>query len=206
MIAIMNFSKRLFFQFLCLSTAVAIVSLAGCRSISTSSEQSVADEQLVGRATYSWLEPPIELRKHQVLDRRTDLLRESRRLVNQEMTAKGYQQVAQGKGQMRLMVHLATANEMSDQSINSSYNEKLASELEAGGFRIASGLEGTGRQRVYRKGTLVVDVIDDNSPTLLWRGSAQARIDTGNAAMEDGFPRLSSAIRKILRGFPDRVN
>ena len=188
----------------CGCAVLALVVLAGCSTVGTRAVSPAGASDLAARASYSWLEPPIELGDHQTLDRRTDLLRESRRLINRELAAKGYREVPVGEGEMRVSRHLAISTEFTDQGLNSRYAEKLAGELEAGGFRVADWLEGGGRERPYRKGTLVVDVIDGESPTLLWRGSAQARIDTRSSAIEDGFPRLAGAIEDILAKFPER--
>lgn len=184
--------------------AAALLALAGCGTLDIQTASPADKAEIQGRSTYSWTVPPIKLKPHQVLDRRTDLLRESRRLINQTMAAKGYTEAPLGQGDMRVMMHVAINARLTDDGINSRYSEVLASELEAGGFRVAEGLEGTGRGRVYERGSIVIDFLDADSPRLLWRGAAQARVDTGRNAMEIGFPKLEGAISKILARFPSR--
>ena len=53
----------------------------------------------------------------------------------------------------------------------------------------------------YDQGTLVLDIVDGRSNELVWRGTAQARIDPSNSP-EERQRRINEAVRKILDRFP----
>ncbi len=55
--------------------------------------------------------------------------------------------------------------------------------------------------REYDEGTLIIDIVDAASNELVWRGSAQARVDEG-ASSEQRSERIRNAVQKLLEGFP----
>jgi hypothetical protein len=55
----------------------------------------------------------------------------------------------------------------------------------------------------YEEGTLMLDVIDNASNELVWRGAAQARIDP-NRSPQERTELINRAVREILDRFPPR--
>ena len=52
----------------------------------------------------------------------------------------------------------------------------------------------------YRKGTLIIDLMDPKTNNLVWRGWATAAIDT--ITLEQTEEIINRAVGKIFRGFP----
>jgi len=55
----------------------------------------------------------------------------------------------------------------------------------------------------YRKGTLILDVIDAETMHLVWRASAGRAIE-GNPAQADAGERIGQAVEKMFQAFPVR--
>jgi Domain of unknown function (DUF4136) len=55
--------------------------------------------------------------------------------------------------------------------------------------------------REYREGTLILDVVDAGSDTVVWRGSAQAEL-AGPVEPKTRGARIQKAVSKILERFP----
>jgi hypothetical protein len=53
----------------------------------------------------------------------------------------------------------------------------------------------------YEEGTLFIDVIDPKRNTMIWRGSATARV-TPDLTPEERETRIGEAVRAILAKFP----
>jgi len=53
----------------------------------------------------------------------------------------------------------------------------------------------------YDEGTVVLDIIDPKTRNLVWRGSAQSRVDDGDTP-EERDARVNEAYRRILERFP----
>ena len=53
----------------------------------------------------------------------------------------------------------------------------------------------------WLQGTLLIDILDAQSKELVWRGSAQAEIDTGEPD-DKKDKRVEEAVRKMLKDFP----
>jgi len=55
--------------------------------------------------------------------------------------------------------------------------------------------------RYYDEGTVVLDIIDPKTRNLVWRGSAQSRVDDSDTP-EERDARVNEAYRRILERFP----
>ena len=55
--------------------------------------------------------------------------------------------------------------------------------------------------RQYREGTLILDIVDPGSDTVVWRGSAQAQL-AGSGEPQTRQARIQTAVRRILERFP----
>jgi hypothetical protein len=66
------------------------------------------------------------------------------------------------------------------------------------------GPEPTDGQK-YTRGSLILDVLNPNTTKLMWRGVAEADIDTSKAPSEnEKLNRINTAVRRILAKFPPR--
>jgi Domain of unknown function (DUF4136) len=57
--------------------------------------------------------------------------------------------------------------------------------------------------RTYREGTLILDVVDAGSDTVVWRGSARAEL-AGSGDPRSRDARIQDAVRRILERFPSQ--
>ena len=67
-----------------------------------------------------------------------------------------------------------------------------------GGFGDGFG-ESTTTEDTYQVGTLVIDLFDTNTKTLIWRGSAS---DTLSNKSEKNIKNLNKGVEKLFSGFP----
>jgi hypothetical protein len=57
--------------------------------------------------------------------------------------------------------------------------------------------------REYTEGTLILDIVDARSNSLVWRGQAQAEV-ISSASPETRQKRIDEAVRRILERFPPK--
>jgi hypothetical protein len=118
--------------------------------------------------------------------------------VNAELAAKGWTQVPSG-GQVAIVAMEVTQNQ---QTLNTFYDGFGGGwgwrRFGGGGFGDA-----TTTTETYKVGTLVVDLFDASSKTLLWRGSAS---DTLSDKSEKNIKNLDKAVEKMFDHFPPHVN
>jgi hypothetical protein len=69
-----------------------------------------------------------------------------------------------------------------------------------GGWRFGGGMATTSTIDI---GTLVLDIYDPGSKTLLWRGTATKTVNSGGNP-EKRMKRLEKAMGKLLRDYPPR--
>ena len=111
------------------------------------------------------------------------------------LTAKGWARVAEG-GDVRVLVHGATEEK---RQLNTFYTGGY------GGGYYGWGWGGVGSSTTteseYTEGTLVVDMFDASTKTLIWRGVAQ---DELKKKQEKREKQASRAVEKLLRNFPPK--
>jgi hypothetical protein len=112
--------------------------------------------------------------------------------VNAALTAKGWTQVESG-GNVAIIAMETTQNR---QTLNTFYDGF------GGGWRWR-GFGGFGESTTttdnYRVGTLVVDLFDANTKTLIWRGSSS---DTLSDKSEKNIKNLDKGVQKMFDHFP----
>lgn len=112
--------------------------------------------------------------------------------VNTALTAKGWTAVESG-GNVAIVAMETTQNQ---QTLNTFYDNF------GGGWRWRGGGGfGTSTTTVdnYKVGTLVVDLFDANTKTLLWRGSAS---DTLSSKSDKNIKNLDKGVQKMFDHFP----
>ena len=114
--------------------------------------------------------------------------------VNAALSAKGWTQVDSG-GDVSVMAIEATQNQ---QTLNTFYDGFGGGwgwrRFGGGGFG-----ESTTTTDTYKVGTLVVDLFDTKTKTLLWRGSAS---DTLSNNSNKNIKNLDKGVEKMFKNFP----
>ena len=75
--------------------------------------------------------------------------------------------------------------------------------LAAATLAACAALSGMEIQTEYDEGTLILDIVDAESRTLIWRGSARAEV-SATVAPETREARVREAVRRILEQFPPK--
>lgn len=118
--------------------------------------------------------------------------------VNAALTAKGWTEAPSG-GQVAIVAMCMTQNH---QTLNTFYDGFGGGwgwrRFGGGGFGDA-----TTTTENYKVGTLVVDLFDANTKTLIWRGSAS---DTLSDKSEKNIKNLNKGVQKMFDHFPPGVN
>ena len=70
-----------------------------------------------------------------------------------------------------------------------------------GGYRFAGTRSGTARAEEILTGTLVVDIVDAKTKTIVWRGVASKELDT-HASPEKKDKNIQGAARKLFKNYP----
>lgn len=162
---------------------------AGCAAMRVATDYDPSGN-FVDLKTYGWLERP----RLGVSDPRIDntlLEARVRNAVDEVLAAKGYRKKESGKRDFLVGYHAAIRTVMDLYSMNDYY-----------GYRYGWGWRSTDFH-VYRYevGSLVLDVVDGETKNLLWRGSAQAKVDR-SATPEKREEHIRQAVGKILERFP----
>jgi hypothetical protein len=139
--------------------------------------------------TYHWLQTPPNAPRDPRID--NDLIQSRvRSAVNSELHAKGYAEAGDNPD-FRVTYHIMVRDKWDVQSFPVDYGYGLGRWPAAQDVRVSQ----------YEEGTLILDVIDSSSNELVWRGSAQARIDP-NRSPQERTKLINAAVRKMLDRFP----
>ncbi len=140
--------------------------------------------------TYAWLQKPSGAPRDPRID--NDLLDSRvRAAVNEELYARGYRE-ASASPDFRVTYHVMVQRTLDVQAFPVSY-----------GYGLGAWGPATTDVRVseYDEGTLLLDVVGERSNELLWRGSAQARIDPARSP-EQRTRLIQDAVHEMLDRFP----
>jgi len=113
-------------------------------------------------------------------------------------------------------IHEAVAYEMTDRNISLSDNPQLLLKYHIGteekvqvtdwGYSYSNYYWGYGGRQVdvyqYTQGTLVLDIIDAEAKTLVWRGTATGTMDGAQRSPEEMQNRINEVIGKVMSNFP----
>ena len=112
--------------------------------------------------------------------------------VNSALAAKGLSEVDSG-GSISIMAMEVTETH---RTLNTYYDSF------GGGWRWGRGIgfgDSTTTEETYRVGTLVFDLFDTNTKTLIWRGSAS---DALSNKSDKNIKNLNKGVAKLFTGFP----
>ena len=164
--------------------------LAACSQVSVHTDHDTKADFSRLR-TYGWLQKPSDLPRDPRID--NDLL-DSRvhSAVNDELQAKGFTEAE--NPDFRVTYHVMVQSKLDVQSFPVAYGYGLG--------RVGA-MSTDVRVSEYETGTLLLDVVDSTSNELVWRGSAQARIDP-NRTPQQRTKLIREAVHDMLAHFPPK--
>jgi hypothetical protein len=114
--------------------------------------------------------------------------------VDAQLAAKGLSKVeSSGSPDMLVAYHASFDRDVQIQAFSSDF----------GGWRFGNR-SGTARSEQIITGTLVVDLVDAKSESMLWRGVASKEIDT-KASPEKRDKNMNKAAEKLFKNYPPKV-
>jgi len=173
------------------SLALALLSvLAACSPLTVRTDHDTTADFSRFR-TYGWLQKPSDTPRDPRID--NDLI-DSRihSAVNDELMSKGFTEAA--TPDFRVTYHVMIQNQLDVQSFPVSYGYGL------GRF---GAMTSDVRVEQYEVGMLLLDVVDSSTNELVWRGTAQARIDPSRTPQER-TKLIREAVHDMLARFPPK--
>lgn len=177
-----------------LAAAALLIILAGCSSIQVRTDFDPTAE-LTGNKTYLWLPPP------EGQDTRVNNpLTEARIMgaIDRALGEKGYKKETSGTADFAVGYHAAVEGQLNIQQVNS--YEGISWWHSYGPGRAV--YTDTYIQR-YDEGSLIVDILDYQTKHLVWRGSAQAKIDF-TEEQEKRERLVNEAVDRMFKDFPPK--
>ena len=164
--------------------------LAACSPITVRSDHDTTADFSRLR-TYGWLQKPSDLPRDPRID--NDLI-DSRihAAVNDELQSKGFSEAE--NPDFRVTYHVVLQRKLDVQSFPVAYGYGLG--------RVGA-MSTDVRVSEYETGTLLLDVVDSASNELVWRGSAEARIDP-NRTPQERTKLIREAVHEMLERFPPK--
>jgi hypothetical protein len=176
--------------------------LLGCSTMEIQSDYDTGTDFSTLRS-YAWLDDRSaveggEKETRSLLDQRI------RRAVEQTLLEKGHPKVPQDQASFLVSYHVGVDRKLDVHTIHHGYGYGYGGR---GYYHYGpywgpywGGYSDT-RIREYDEGTLLIDFIDPERRELLWRGSAQARVE-GYSKPAEREERVRKAVAKILEQFP----
>jgi hypothetical protein len=116
--------------------------------------------------------------------------------VEAQLAARGWKKIDEGQGDAVVSVHGVVKDVDNYDVLYSGW----APGWNWSGVGIGSGVGTTVQSRV-RQGTLVIDVFDAASKSLVWRGTAEGTVGAPSE-VEANMKKIDQAIEKLLKRFP----
>lgn len=115
--------------------------------------------------------------------------------IDKQLGVKGLNK-AEGKADADVLVayHAAFSKDLEVHGFSSGW----------GGYRFGPARSGSARVEEILIGTLVVDIIDAKTGTILWRGIATKELDT-EASPEKRDKNINKAAEKLFKNYPPKV-
>jgi hypothetical protein len=182
---------------------LAIGGLSGCRSMKIHSDWS-PDTDFTRLGSWAWSAHPHKSQGDQVLEADTLFEDRVKRAVERQMATKGYQLVERGSEDFQLSFFLVVEDKVDVTTINNHYGYGYGPGGPGYHTGWGYGPGGFGSQTVvdqYQEGSLVLDVTRSDPLTLIWRGSATARL-ARETTPEKSEEKVNEAVTKILERFP----
>ncbi len=169
----------------------ALLAVAGCSGLSVSTDHD-PDADFARLKTYDW-HPGSRPKEADAIATLTSARVE--RAVDDALKAKGYTRAPAGAADFHVAAQTAVGRRIEavpSASVGVGY----------GGYGWRRGVAvGSSDVRVYDEGTLVLDVIDPRTKSLIWRGTAKAVVDPDRSP-EEREARIREAVEELLGRFP----
>jgi hypothetical protein len=159
-----------------------LVLLAACSSISTNYDYDMSYD-FTKLKTYRWADIASKSDADPLVVQRVGSA------VEAELKAKGYA-LAEGKPDFLVATHVGKQTKIQVTDSGYAYGPR-------GHWYGAGGLD----VYQYEEGTLIVDIVDNGSRDLVWRGTAIGIVDPG-ATPQEKTERINEAVAKIFEEFP----
>jgi len=163
-----------------------VVGCANRPTLHVSAERSAATDFSAYR-TYTWANPPPEPSLDQPRTGRDLMDWQIRTIIENQLTAKGYDQVSSGRGDLIITYHL---------DVREGHTNSVQDFIT---YRESGGDEGMQEAYVYgyQQGTFVIEAVDAATRRLVWRGSAGSVINPDK--QQD---RVREAVQRVMERFP----
>jgi hypothetical protein len=170
---------------------VVVVALAACAPQIHIASDYDPSADFARMKTYAWLQTPAHVPQDPRIN--SDLLASRvHSAVNDELTVRGYAESVE-KPDFRVTYHVAVKDKIDVQSFPTDYGYGLGRWPAGSDVRVAQ----------YEEGMLLLDLVDGETNELIWRGSAQARIDP-NRSPAERTKLIRSAVHQMLDRFPPK--
>jgi hypothetical protein len=171
--------------------AAPLLLLAACSSLSVSSHK-YPQADFSGYRSYAWIAVDPVIRPRGAQPEISALtVRSIREAIEAEFAARGYKAVAVPADADFVVAFTVGARDRIDAQ---SYPVPYRGPWEWGWYRNATEL------RVYREGTLAIDIFDGATRQPVWNGRARKEITSADES--DPQPAIRKAVASILRKFP----
>jgi hypothetical protein len=115
--------------------------------------------------------------------------------IDQQLKSKGLEKVEASEGpDVYVAYHAAFSTDLEVKGFSSGW----------GGYRFGPARSGTARVEEILIGTLVVDIVDAKTGTILWRGVATKELDV-KASPEKRDKNINRAAEKLLKNYPPQA-
>jgi Domain of unknown function (DUF4136) len=183
------------------SLLLAAATLAACAALSGMEIQTEYDQgaaaRLGGYRTYALLPPPQGAGTRVNYERLAPVVT---RALDDTLAAKGYRQTTEAPDFL-VGWHATLEGKQQETVIDSQYGYDR---YRGPGRRPIGPAPPPMRMvREYDEGTLILDIVDAESRTLIWRGSARAEVRAA-VAPETREARVREAVQRILEQFPPK--
>jgi len=173
----------------------AVIAASGCAGMKVNQDFAPGTDFSPYR-TVSWMPAQGLAGGNTLIDQRI------RAAVESGLQAKGLQLVSSGPSDLVVAFQLILRDQTDYQTVNSGYGPGWGY-----GMYGARGVGGMGVSTTtpvtYTMGTLILDFFDARSKELVWRGSAEGKINETRTPQERQ-ERANEAVTKILEQFPPK--
>lgn len=166
--------------------AASTLALSGCAGITTGAYVNSG----VGLAPYStvgWGPPDAAPTGDPRLDNNPFFTNRVRADIEHELVVRGYTVVSSADPDLLVHIHLSMSQQIDSSLLDAQYCN-----------------DGDCRPEVYDVGTVVVDLVDPGSSTLVWRGWAKSDLGEVVNSQDMMERRIDESVTRIFAGFPPK--
>ncbi len=180
---------------------VLAAAVAGCSSMEISYDYD-PKANFASLKSYAWLNEPQKATGDPRIDGNTILESRIHEAVDSAFAARGIRKVASDPDFL-IAYHVSLDKQRSVQTLNSYYGYGPGWGYGYGAAYRPGYWAGAPETYVYEyeEGTLLLDIVDPNDKSLIWRGSAQDEVHFKSTPEKDQT-QLNEAVQKMLENFP----